>query len=144
MKKIWECFFKSGKIIFQNPELLREQCKAWEGKKGCVTITLNKKAKSNSQNKYYWAVVVRVLSDFWGTTSEETHSALSLKFLRIVPETPWLPETIRSVSFKDGNWTTSEWETYMSLVRQWASSEFGVYIPEPNEIEIDKFTHYDF
>lgn len=93
-----------------------------------------KKDRSNNQNRYYWGVVVNELSEHTGFTPDEVHEILKHKFL-------WKVLFVKAKSGTDkvlvgkstAQLTTAEFENFMRDVRQWASIELGVWIPEPNE-----------
>jgi len=101
-----------------------------------VQITLEKRKKyvqrSNNQNRYYWGVVISILSAETGYSSTEMHEVLKYEFLgRMIK----LSEKIQSVTFSStADLTTSEFEDYLSRVRTWASIKLSIYIPEPNEV----------
>lgn len=97
-----------------------------------------KKDRSNNQNRYYWGVIIDLLSEHTGFIREEMHEVLKHKFLRY---TLWIPkkdgvkeQSIIAKSTTD--LTTKAFEQYMSDIRQWASSDLGLFLPEPNEMEM--------
>lgn len=96
-----------------------------------------KKERSTSQNKYYFGVVLKILSEYTGFTSDEMHEIIKHNFLK----------TIKIIDTKDGykefesskstrNLSTVEFENLMTDIRQWASIDLACYIPEPNEAPI--------
>lgn len=101
------------------------------GLEGDVQIVVGKikKQRSNNENRYYWGVVVKLLSEMTGYTDDEMHDALRMLFLLDRDKT--IP-TLRSTA----SLTTVEFENYMTNIREWASREMNCYIPEPNEVEI--------
>ena len=115
---------EKGKFL---PERL-DGFKLWldtlEGEVVETTVRKPKKDRSSRQNKYYWAVPVKILSDVTGYSDEEIHDALKFKFLTDHSEK--LPKVKSTASL-----TTSEFESYLAQVRMWASQE-GWYIPDPN------------
>lgn len=95
-----------------------------------------RKDRSNQQNRYYWGVVLKALGDHTGYTPDEIHEFLKQNFLhrnyiRIVTKkgTPLKANIVRSTT----DLTTTEFEDFMTKVRQWASLELSCWIPEPNE-----------
>jgi hypothetical protein len=94
-----------------------------------VIVRKIRKHRSNKQNAFYWSVVVGLLAEHCGYTPEEMHEALKWKFLRTEVDSP-LP-TVRSTT----SLSTVEFEEYQEQIRIWASSDLGVYIPLPNEVE---------
>lgn len=94
----------------------------------------NVKMRTPNENKYYWAVPVRILSEEIGLMPMEIHEMLKNRFLK----------EIRFVERKDkrleveltkstASLTTEEFEEFLRNVRVWSSMELGVFIPLPNE-----------
>ena len=94
-----------------------------------MPIEPKEKNRSLRQNSYYWGVVTKLLSDHFGYTPDETHESLKMEFLKV--HNDGKPDTIKSTT----NLSTAEMEDYLSRVRIWASAEWQVFIPEPNECE---------
>ncbi len=97
-----------------------------------VEIQKSKQKRSLSQNKYYWGVVIKIISDHTGYTSDETHQILARKFLSYTNgEQTFVRSTtkLNTVQFND----------YFEQCRTWAKEEMDVYIPLPNEITEDMY-----
>jgi len=128
MNPIFLARIARGLIIFGNPQAVNNHLKSLEGKDAEVIIRVPKKGRSNPQNRYYWAVPIKLISEGTGYTTEETHDALRMLFLldrdRKVP-------TLRSTTAL----TTLEMEEYLSKIRNWASMTLSIYVPEPNEVD---------
>ena len=96
-----------------------------------IIIRRKKKHRSVQQNRYYW-LVASIISDQTGFTKDEIHSIFKSRFLRTekVNECSGaIYEFVRSTA----ELTTVEYEEYLDQVRQFASQEFGLVIPMPNE-----------
>jgi len=101
-----------------------------EGEPLEVIVRKPRKPTSTPQMRYYYGVVVKLLSDYTGHTPDEIDSILKWKFL------------VRT----DGNGldyvpskkdlTTTTMEEFLDRVRVWAAISLSVTIPLPNEIEI--------
>ena len=119
-----------GKLILNNPSMYEDYLKTLVGE---VELTVSKvrKPRSNQENSYYWAVIIEILREHIGYTSEEMHEALKWKFLKRHGEKVYQLPTIRSTT----DLSTVEFENYMSEIREWASIEMGCYIPLPNEVK---------
>lgn len=96
-----------------------------------------KQSRSNQQNRYYWGVVIELLSEHTGFDREEMHEVLKHKFLR---KTVWIPKKngikeMSVISKSTTGMTTKQFEEYLSQIRQWASIDLGVFLPEPNEAD---------
>ena len=101
---------------------------------GDVSVIVKKwrESRSDNQLRYYWGVVVKIISEETGYTKEEIHEVLKSKFLwDYVNFEGKEIMIIRSTS----DLNTSSMEEYLSEVRQWASAELSLYIPLPNEVE---------
>jgi hypothetical protein len=105
------------------------------GKRVFATLETETKNRSLSQNAYYWGVIIDLLSEHCGFTTDEMHEILKHKFLRrsvwIVKKHGIEEQSIITKSTQE--LTTKEFEDYLSKVREWSSLELGVYIPLPNE-----------
>lgn len=114
-------------LVLDNPERYRTHLRSLEGKAVDIIVRPYRKTRSNNQNRFYWGVVIALLSEHTGYTPDETHDALRLKFLQR-HDGP-LP-TVRSTT----ELNTIEFEEYLTQVRQ-LGAEMEVYIPSPNEAD---------
>lgn len=99
--------------------------------------SVNKKQRSTNQNRYYFGIIVDLLSEHTGFTRDEMHEILKSKFLR---RTMWIPKKtgimeMSVISYSTKELTTVQFEKYLSEIREWSSMELGVSIPEPNEVD---------
>ena len=94
------------------------------------------KMRSLPELRYYFGVIVKILSDELGYTPNEMHEILKMMFLselRILKTKQGIKE-IR-IAGSTGEKTTIEIEDYYSRIREWASIYLGIYIPLPNEMD---------
>jgi len=120
---------KKGKLIFERPVEVALRLQSLNGEQVQVTIEKRRKNRSNNENNYMWGVVIPILAEHFGYDNEEMHEALKWLFLR--KHKDGRPDTCRSTT----ELSTVEFEEYMSKIRMWASSEWEVNIPEPNEVD---------
>jgi hypothetical protein len=94
-----------------------------------VVIRKYKSKRSNEQNKYYFGVVLDILSKHTGYEPDEMHEILKFKFLRkrISNDVEYVQSTTKL--------NTAEMEAYLDKVRRWAAIELLCNIPLPNECE---------
>ncbi len=128
IKSKYKGIVKNGKILFIEPRNFKAHCAKFEDKEVAVTVSRWTKQRTDNQNKYYWGVVLKIIGDEIGDESESVHRSLAVLFL--TDRTNKLPK-VKSTTHLD----TAEFEEYLIKVRQWASSEMGIYIPLPNEVE---------
>lgn len=109
-----------------------------------VYITNDRKQRSLEQNAYYWAVVVKVISDYTGYTTDQTHKKLKYMFN---PEMFEVWEAGKLKMVKDGRSTTElntkEFEEYLEQIRVWAWETFQLEIPAPGEFTEDQLIEFD-
>jgi hypothetical protein len=130
MKPLFNGFIRNGELCVEDAEKFDSYVKNFEGKEVHISVGLKNKDRSNNQNRYYWGVVIEILQKEIGyETKEMMHDALRFEFLQL--HTEKLP-TVRSTT----DLTTVEFEEYLSRIRQW-SSEQGIYIPLPHEVDYD-------
>ena len=99
-----------------------------EGKRVVVTVDRDRKRRSNEQNRYYWGVVLKLIADVTGYTTDESHEAMRWEHLR--KRKDGMPDT----THKTSDLNTAEMEEYLTHVREWAAVKLGCYIPLPNEV----------
>jgi hypothetical protein len=121
---------EKGKLVLTNQEAYENYLKTLVGE---IQLTVSKvrKPRSNQENAYYWAVIIEILRNELGYTPDEMHEALKWKFLKI--HEGKIP-TVRSTS----DLSTVEFEAYMTQIREWASIDMNIYIPEPNEVNYNE------
>ncbi len=118
---------KGGTLSLADPKGFANYVHGLEGEIELV-IGKRRKHRSDRQNRYYWKVIVGMLSTELGYSDDETHEALKWKFL--LRDEGKIP-TVRSTA----NLSTAEFESYLGKIREWASSFLGCEIPLPNEVE---------
>lgn len=99
----------------------------------CGHLTLN---RSQQANKYYWAVIVKTLSDKTGYTPEEIHELLKYKFLQReslqIGEEKIEVSTTKKLSKQDHH-------DYCRRIELWMNQTLGLYLPaEESLIEADR------
>jgi len=86
------------------------------------------KIRSLNLNRYYWGVVIETIRSHFGYTPMEMHDALKWQFLR--EEKKPIP-TIKSTA----ELTNSEFLEYIQNISIWASTEYSITIPTPEEVD---------
>lgn len=117
---------------FDSSETQKAQTKIFEYAsrkpgKYILEIKRAKEKRSLSQNKYYFGVVVKILSDETGYTSDEMHQILAQKFLGYQKSGVKFYQSTTKLD-------TLEFEVYLEKIRSWSFSEHGIHTPLPNEI----------
>ncbi len=128
MKFFFSGKVENGKVRLDDKKKFDEYVKTLESKKIQIQIRKYKTSRSDQQNRYYWGVVVKILSDSFGYTPEEMHEALKWQFLR--KKGVKIPTVISTTKL-----TTTQFKNYTEKIQRWASMEYGVMIPDPSEVE---------
>ncbi len=128
MNPIFLGIVKKGKLLLNEQDNFDRYLLTLENKGIKLIIKRIKKYRSNNENRYYWGVVVKLLSEHTGYSSDEMHDALRMLFLRNADRK--IPTLRSSTSL-----TTIEFENYLTEIRQWATQELDCFIPLPNEVD---------
>jgi len=124
-----------GKVINGRPIMGSDYAKflhTLEGKDIDLTIEPHKKKRSNAQNAYFHAVIVKEISDYTGYETEEVKEMLKIMFL---PHDVKMGDKIIRVGRSTAALTTSEFEELNSQCRRWASMTLDLYLVEPNQVK---------
>jgi hypothetical protein len=108
----------------------------FEGKDVEIVLRLPQKKSTGPQRRYYWPVIVGTICEAAGygpEHAEAIHDLLKGMFLKDTSGP--LPITRSTESL-----TTVEREEYHDNCRRWAAEFFGIYIPLPNEVDLEGIT----
>ena len=127
-------FIKNGKVTYQNRELFDDHLLSYEGKTVVITVGEQRKRRSLNLNSYYWAVVVKLLSEETGYDKDEMHEVLKSMFLRTRYQIKgvWVDSTKSTTKLSN-----KEMAEFIEEVKRFAATTLGVYIPDPNEVEYE-------
>ena len=71
-----------GDFIPFNNGAWSQELQRYEGQTVIVTVGKIAHDRSGQQNKYYWAVIVDILAEYFGYTKDEMHDVLKWHFLK--------------------------------------------------------------
>lgn len=127
MTPIFKASCQSGKLVFENRGAFDRYL--WNLKAGPLEVIVRpaKARRSNSQNRFYWGILIPLLVEWSGHSGEEVHMGLKLKFLT-ERDGDGL-EVPRSTS----DLSVTEFTKYIERCQQFAA-ENGVYVPDPGEV----------
>ena len=130
MLPIFRGIVKGCKLKFDTPEQFLVYLSGFENKRFQLDLQREKHVRSLSQNKYYWGVIIEILSNNFGYDKEEMHEALKFKFLKRHEDTDLV--TVGSTA----KLSTAEFTEYIDDIIRWSSTEYQVVIPSADGIEI--------
>ncbi len=136
----FKVFKQEGKLFFQDRQAFdRHILSLKEEVPYELTVKECKNQRSLQQNKYYWGVPIKLISEHTGHTPDEVHELLKGLFLKKHLDIFNKNGSVQRYYFIMSTTllNTKTMEDYQSNIRVWGSSELGLYIPEPNEVEIE-------
>jgi len=94
-----------------------------------VIIRKRRKQSSNAQNRYYYGVICKLLSDHTGHTVDEIDCILKWKYLK--------QKDAKGMEFVPSKMdlSTVDRETFHEDCRRWAAVVLEVNIPLPNQVD---------
>jgi len=124
---------KNAEIVFLNKRLFNKDLSQYEDKEAVLLLKPFRNVRSDNQNRYYWGIVMKILSNELGYFPDEVHEVMKQKFLNV--RNIKVCNTEYSIPESTTVQNTTEFEDYLSKIRMWASSELEILIPLPNEVE---------
>ena len=102
-----------------------------DGKQVRVIVEQETRKRTDPQNKYYWGVIIELLSQELGYESEEVHNLLKSMFLkrRVILKGK---EYISIGSTTKLN--TAQFTDYIEKIKRFAASELNISIPDSDEV----------
>jgi hypothetical protein len=106
-----------------------------EGTRLEVIIRPAKKRVTNDQRGYYWGVVIPILAEYFGhDNKDDIHEDLKLYFNPI--QSRINPDNIvgGSTTSMSANKFYGAENSYVKRIVRWAAQEYGIDIPDPDEV----------
>ena len=98
-----------------------------------VNVSKKKFNRTTEQNRYYWGVVLKMISDESGYTPNEVHELLKGEFLKTGEIE--LGGIIKPTTKSTTKLKTDEFEEYLEKCRRFAAINLSLVILLPNESE---------
>jgi len=104
---------------------------------GKYEVSIEKASKLGvQQRKYYFAVVVRAFSEYWGVDRDDAHALLkehqNQKVIEIVDKQSG--EVVEEVvAGSTAGFTTEQWTEYIEKCQRWGATDFGFVVPDPDK-----------
>jgi len=118
-----------GKLTFEDKDSFYRYINNLDGR---VEIVVKKffDSRSQRQNRYYWAVVIDTIAKSTGHTPTEVHDYMRQRFLTEYDDNSPIPKVKSTTDLN-----TAGFVEYVTNIVRWASSDMGIYIPEPHETD---------
>lgn len=127
-------YVRKGRLEIRNRKRFSAALKRMRDGEVCIAVERATAARSQPQNRYYWGVVVDLLSEHTGYTPDEIHTILRAKFIPKKLAVSDVNGEIVGEFFIGGTTTKLDriaFGEYIESIRQWAA-EIGVVIPDPD------------
>ena len=116
-------------LRFINPAKIKQHLLPFKGQIVMVTAEKLRKHRTDDQNRYYRGVVLKTIADNCGYRGSEELEALHQEMRRrFLPKRGCLNIPVSTTDLN-----TQEMTSYIEAIRDWAATELGIYVPEPNE-----------
>lgn len=99
-------------------------------KDGPVRFRVEQPTRSNAQNRYWWGVILKYISEATGFTPEECHAIVKAMFLK---HKYVIGDVEIDAVLSTADLATDEFNELCENARRWAAEFLHINIPEPNE-----------
>jgi len=86
------------------------------------------------QNRYYFGVVLKVISDDTGHTTDDLHAFFKTMFLKDKVE---IKGKTYAVVRGTSDLSTSEFVDYVKEVKMWVAQNLDIFVPDAKDVETD-------
>lgn len=134
-KIIAEVVNGSLKFDLRQKDILRRWLNNLNGFKVELVIKKYRKKRTIPQNSYYWGIVLDLISEASGYTTEELHELFKRLYLKkeIV-----IGGKVYEVSISTKKLNTDQFEKYIEKIKRFAEIKLSLRIPNPNEVDYEE------
>ena len=132
---------KNGTLPRTMTSIIVDYMRRTKGKLITITYKAVLPTRSLLQNKYYWGVVIKILSKEIGYAPDYMHEYMKQEFLWTDDQDMPDGKTAK-ITHDTKNLTTVQFEDYIYKIRQWADEFLMIDIPLPNQTQFD-YTGYE-
>tara|TARA_Y100001973_G_C5180348_1_gene324494 strand:+ start:222 stop:608 length:387 start_codon:yes stop_codon:yes gene_type:complete len=122
MTEVFYATVVDGKIKFDNPNLWDRYYKRLSGQSIEISVKPLGKKRNVKQNRYYWKVIVKRVSDYLGYSDREVHEILKNRF------------DVDSTK----NLNVYEFSEYIEDICRWAAVEWQLHLPNPSSYQTSR------
>lgn len=98
------------------------------GRKVTVTLSREKRIRSDAANRYYWGMIVPIFSELTGYEKDEAHELLKYMFLKREVTLPG--GEVAEMAGSTAKLDTKQFAEYCDRIVRWMA-ERGWYVPSP-------------
>lgn len=126
---------EGGKVKIRNLREFEAALSAWPDGEVLVSIEKMHATRSLAANAWYWAVILRALSEHTGYTVEEMHEVCKLRFnakLIDIVDKDGVVIGEERIGQSTARLNKIQFGEYTEQIRQWAAETFALDIPDPD------------
>lgn len=124
-----------------NPDRFKSYLYTLNGQDVEVIVAKRGKRRTDRQNKFYWGVVVKLISDYTGIEPNELHEFLKAQFAPRVETKIELQNgqsIVKLLPISTTKLFTKQFsDDYIEKIRTWAASDLNLVIPDPISVEVN-------
>jgi len=122
---------EKGELKLIGQDRFKEYLYTLNGQEVEVTVAKKGRKRSERQNKYLWGVVYKLLSDYFGYTTDEMHELMKQKFAP--KKEVKMGNEIMLIPCSTTELLTTNFNDYLELIKQFGA-ENNIIIPDPEII----------
>jgi hypothetical protein len=126
----------NGKMKFNanQKNILDKWLMCLNGKEVEVVIKIRRNKRTIPQNSYYWGVVLDLIAESTGYTTQELHEFFKRLFLKKVIK---IGGVDYEVSESTSKLNTEQFSDYIEKIKKFAVMKLDLHIPSPDEIDYE-------
>lgn len=136
----------SNNVFKRNRNLVLNAIKYFNDKDVVITFSKPKKSRSNSQNNFYWGVVLPLVQKGLLDATGELRSNDNIHYKILLPLFAPTNEIVNTDTgeciierLTSSEMTTTQFCEYIMEVQKWGAEFLGIDIPNPNEENLLNF-----
>jgi hypothetical protein len=135
-------------IFKRNRNLVLNAIKYFNDKEVVISFSNLKRSRSNSQNKFYWGVVIPLIQNGLLEATGELRSSDNIHYKILLPLFSPINEIVNkntgeiiNEKLTSSDLTTTQFQIYFLEIQKWAAEFLNIDIPNPNEENLINFTN---
>jgi hypothetical protein len=135
-------------IFKRNRNLVLNAIKYFNDKEVVISFSNLKRSRSNSQNKFYWGVVIPLIQNGLLEATGELRSSDNIHYKILLPLFAPINEIVNkntgeiiNEKLTSSDLTTTQFQIYFLEIQKWAAEFLNIDIPNPNEENLINFTN---
>jgi hypothetical protein len=135
-------------IFKRNRNLVLNAIKYFNDKEVVISFSNLKRSRSNSQNKFYWGVVIPLIQNGLLEATGELRSSDNIHYKILLPLFAPINEIVNkntgeiiNEKLTSSDLTTTQFQIYFLEIQKWSAEFLNIDIPNPNEENLINFTN---